>query len=71
MDITEIDKNLKSTSTNVTDIVWKNIRETDFSVHGIFYSEQEKHYRRMPKEIADSVSEGVSVLSTCSAGGRI
>lgn len=69
MDIIEIDKNLKSTSVKETDIVWRNIK--DFSIHGIFYSEEEKHYRRMPKVIADSVSEGVSVLSTYSAGGRI
>ena len=71
MDITEIDKNLISTPITETDVVWRNIKEKDFSVHGIFYSEAEKHYRRMPKEIADNVSEGVKVLSTCSTGGRI
>lgn len=71
MDITEIDKNLKSTPIKETDVVWKNIKEKEFSIHGIFYSEEEKHYRRMPKSVADSVSTGVSVLSTCSTGGRI
>ncbi len=71
MDITEIDKNLKSTAITETDIVWRNVREGVFSIHGIFYSEAEKHYRRMPKEIADEVSEGVRVLSTCATGGRI
>ena len=71
MDITEIDKNLKSTSITETDIVWRNVREGFFSIHGIFYSEEEKHYRRMMKEVADAVSEGVRVLSTCATGGRI
>ncbi len=71
MDITEIDKNLKSTSITETDIVWRNVREGFFSIHGIFYSEEEKHYRRMTKEVADAVSEGVRVLSTCATGGRI
>ena len=71
MDITEIDKNLKSTAITETDIVWRNVRDGIFSIHGIFYSEQEGHYRRMPKEIADSISEGVRVLSTCATGGRI
>ncbi|MBE7084277.1 MAG: hypothetical protein E7373_06740 [Clostridiales bacterium] len=71
MDITEIDKNLKSTAIKETDVVWKNIREKEFSIHGIFYSDEENHYRRMPKVIADSVSQGVSELSTCASGGRI
>lgn len=70
MDITEIDKNLKSTSIKEEGIVWRNVRDGIFSIHGIYYSE-EKHYRRMSKEIADKVSEGVRVLSTCAAGGRI
>lgn len=71
MDITEIDKNLKSTSIKETDVAWKNIRDKEFSIHGVFYSAEEKHYRRMPKEIADGVSKGISVLSTCATGGRI
>lgn len=71
MDITEIDRNLKSTAITETDIVWRNVRDGIFSIHGIFYSEQERHYRRMSKEIAEQVSEGVRVLSTCATGGRI
>ena len=71
MDISEIDKNLKSTAIKETDIVWRNVRDDAFSLHGIFYSEEEKHYRRMPKSVADNVSEGVKVLSTCATGGRI
>lgn len=71
MDITEIDKNLKSTSIQEEGIVWRNVRDGIFSIHGIYYSEEEKHYRRMSKEIADKVSEGVRVLSTCATGGRI
>ena len=43
MDITEIDKNLKSTAITETDIVWRNVREGVFSIHGIFSSEEEKH----------------------------
>ena len=71
MDITEIDKNLKSTNVSAEDVVWRNVKEDVFSIHGIFYSEEEKCYRRMTKEVADQVSEGVRVLSTCATGGRI
>lgn len=71
MDITKIDKNLKSVTINETDVVWINARESVFSIHGIFYSQEENCYRRMPKEISSAVSEGVSVLSTFSTGGRV
>ena len=71
MDINEIDKNLTATTIKEKDVLWRNARETPFSLYGIFYSKEEKHYRRMPKEIADSVSESVGVLSTCATGGRI
>lgn len=71
MDITEIDKNLKSVTINETDVVWINARESAFSIHGVFYSQEENCYRRMPKEISSAVSEGVSVLSTFSTGGRV
>ena len=71
MDITEIDKNLKSTALGDVNPIWRNVRDDPFSLHGIFYSEEEKAYRRMPKKIADGVSAGVGGLSGCTAGGRV
>ena len=71
MDISEIDKNLKRAVIKETDVVWRNARESAFSLHGVFYCEQEKRYRRMPKETADKVSAGVAYLSTNTAGGRV
>ena len=71
MDITKIDKNLIATPIKATDVIWRNAQEKIFSTHGVFYSVEEGHYRRMPKEIAENISNGVKVLSTCSTGGRI
>ncbi|MBQ8374039.1 MAG: hypothetical protein IJX98_00500 [Clostridia bacterium] len=55
MDITEIDKNLKLSSVKDLDAEWRNVREGVFSGHGVFYSEEENLYRRMPKKIADNI----------------
>lgn len=40
-----------------------------FSIHGICASEGK--FRRMPREVAEGISEGVSTLHTHTAGGRI
>ena len=71
MDIASIDKNFQLATIKETDVVWRNARDTAFSLHGVFYSEEERKYRRVPKTVADSVSAGVSYLSTCTAGGRL
>lgn len=71
MDISEIDKNLKNAVIKETDIRWENARNNPFALHGVFYCEEEKRYRRMPKSVADRISLGVGVLSTCTTGGRV
>lgn len=71
MNISEIDKNLRRAVIKETDVLWKNARDYPFSLHGVFYSEEEKRYRRMPKAVAEAVSPSVGVLSTNTAGGRV
>ncbi|MBE5752383.1 MAG: hypothetical protein E7357_08235, partial [Clostridiales bacterium] len=71
MNISEIDKNLRRAVIKETDVLWKNARDYPFSLHGVFYSEEEKRYRRMPKSVAEAVSPSVGVLSTNTAGGRV
>lgn len=71
MDITSIDKNFQLETIKETNVVWKNARDDAFSLHGVFYSEEEGKYRRVPKAVADTVSDGVAYLSTCTAGGRL
>lgn len=71
MDIKQIDKNFDTSFTPPEDLEWFSVLEQPFSVHGIFYSEEEGLFRRLPKDIADATNEGVSYLSKNTAGGRI
>ncbi len=71
MDIKDIDKNFDTSFEAPADLEWFSAREVPFSTHGVYYAEEEGLYRRMPKEVADSVSAGVAHLSKNTAGGRI
>lgn len=66
-----IDKNFETSFEQPKDLKWFSINEFPFSIHGIYYSEKEKKFRRMPKDVADTISEGVSILSSNTAGGRL
>ena len=71
MDIKKIDKNFDTTFEAPSDLEWFSVRELPFSVHGVFYSEEEGLFRRLPKDIADATNDGVSYLSKHTAGGRV
>lgn len=51
------------------DVCWYNITQAPFSIHGVI--KDHKGWCRMPRDIAASISDGVSYLSTHTAGGRI
>lgn len=72
MRIEEIDKNL-AVETDITepDIVWLDIKEAPFVIHGVSYDEKRGMYTRMPQEISEQVSEDVAVLNLHTAGGRV
>ena len=62
MDVSKIDKNF-NLDNNIPedDVVWYNVAETPFRLHGGLYTEQ--GYLRMPYEIAETVSRGVGILN--------
>lgn len=72
MNIQQIDKNF-SVNINFTepDIVWYNVREVPFSIHGIIYSENLNRYIRFPQENAEKVSKEVGIINTNTSGGRV
>lgn len=71
-DVTKLDKNFLGESAKFDEYDWYNLKDNDiFSIHGVYYDEDEKIYTRMPKNIRDSVSKDVGVLATYTAGGRI
>ena len=69
--IERYDANFKALQMNADEVEFINARDIDGAIYGLTYSEEEKLYRRMPKNVADSVSDGVKNLSYHSAGGRI
>lgn len=69
-DISKIDKNFEvKTEIEKDDIKFYNIEDTPFKVYGLM--REDGKYRRMPEDVAKSVSEGVQRLHTNTAGGRV
>lgn len=68
--IADIDKNFKVESKiDKEDIKFYDAESKPFQLYGIY--KEEDRYRRMPEEVAKSVSEGVHFLHANTAGGRI
>ena len=66
----EIDENFKiETNLGKEDIVFYSVLSKPFCVYGVKYENQK--FRRMPEEIAKTVSEGVYYLHSNTAGGRV
>lgn len=69
-DITQIDKNfITNTTIDKEDVVFRDPKEAPFSLHGVFYDGS--RYRRLPEQVAMTVSDRVGVLSGHTAGGRL
>ncbi len=71
LSVTNLDKNLINSAIKENDVLWSNGKSEPFSLHGVFFSEEEKVFRRLPKELAKRVSPAVGVLSKHTSGGRI
>lgn len=68
--IADIDTNFAiSTTIKKDDIIFYDIDEQPFMIHGIF--RENGKYRRMPENIAKKISDGVYALHTNTAGGRV
>ncbi len=69
-DISKIDRNFAiETSIQRNDIEFYNIDEKPFCVYGVF--KENGKYRRMPENVAKSISDGVYALHTNTSGGRV
>ena len=72
-DITKIDKNLAASSNIESgDTEFYDITKAPFEIFGVMIPDgADDKFRRMPREVAESVSEGVAALHSNTAGGRI
>ncbi len=72
-DFSKIDKNFQVvTQFDTSDITFYDVCESPFQVHGLLTpTEGRERFRRMPKAVAERVSEGVLALHANTAGGRV
>ena len=69
-DISKVDNNFEiETQIDKKDIKFLKIDEAPFKIYGVF--KEKGKYRRMPDNVARKVSEGVYLLHTNTAGGRV
>jgi hypothetical protein len=67
-----IDKNMiVNTTIGDAEVVWHNVKEAPFSLHGFHDPLNTPYFRRLPEDVAAATSEGVDKLSRESAGGRV
>ncbi len=72
MDFSKIDKNfLSSNISDKTDVEWHDVKDGEFQVYGLYKPFETEGFIRMPREVAKTVSGGVTELNTNTAGGRI
>ena len=53
------------------DVVWINVKNAPFSIHGVFFDEAQGQFVRMEQSVADTTKGMVKDLNRCTAGGRI
>lgn len=67
--IAEVDPNFKSqTELSLEDAVFYNVKENPWCLYGLIADDL---FRRMPREVAEKVSNGVVTLHTNTSGGRV
>ncbi len=68
--IDQIDRNFEVKSNiGKSDVRFYSALEKPFGIYGVFY--ENGRFRRMPEQVAASVSDGVYVLHSHTAGGRV
>ena len=71
MGIEKIDKNFATKRVKAEDYEWFDYTHPNVSLHGVFYDQTDKEYKRLPKDVAEATSEGVLWLHNNTAGGRL
>ena len=56
--------------TNQKDILFYNVKQAPFSIHGLFDPLNTSPYRRIPESVAEATNDGVKGLNFQTAGGR-
>lgn len=71
-DISQLDKNLVSKVPEMPpDVCFRELRSADVGIYGLYRAWEPGAYRRMPADVAESVSPPVGRLCTQTAGGCV
>lgn len=65
--IVEIDSNFKGAPLEKDGLFYRNVRQTKAVIYGLY----KDTWNRIPKELAESISEGLALLNTNTSGGRV
>ena len=68
-DVSQFDRRLAVETVSRDGLTYYDVREAPFSVHGVFY--EDDRFRRIPRAVAEEVSEAVAFLNDNTAGGRV
>jgi len=71
MDIRNIDKNFIVEKITEKNITFYDANDSRFSLHGGYYSNEDKKYRRLDRKTAKNVNDGVYVLAEHTSGIRL
>ena len=70
MDVTKLDENFKTGDNHIKNgLIYYSINKLPLKLYGLI--RENGVYRRMPRAVAESVSEGVACLNDATAGGRV
>ncbi len=68
----DIDKNMVvNTTIGDAEVVWHNVKQAPFSLHGFYEPESASFFHRLPLDVAAQTSAAVDKLHRESAGGRV
>jgi len=67
-----IDKNLQVNKIlGEGELCFYNVKEYPFRVYGLYDSENQKSFKRLPDEVGKNINEGIAGIYTNTAGGRV
>ena len=62
--IEEIDQNLQGGKGLTEGMIWYDVRKPPFRIYGLYRPEEPGKWRRLPTEVAEKMSEGVTVTGS-------
>ncbi|OAK67406.1 SGNH/GDSL hydrolase family protein [Lederbergia galactosidilytica] len=71
MNVGRLDEHMKAHSLSGIPLQWHNPKQSPFEINGFAWFEEDRTFRRLPKQPKFEVTEAVDVLANCTAGGQI